>query len=99
MATVTKAALVESLFVEFGLNKKEAKVLVDLLFEEMVSSLIKGHPIRLSGLGNFDIKEKTARPGRNPKTLKEAVIAPRRVVTFKTGHKLKTLLDSQELQA
>jgi integration host factor subunit alpha len=95
MQTLTKAGLVDSLFLELGLNKTEAKQLVDLFFDGLVDNLVSCHPIKLSGLGNFDIKDKHARPGRNPKTREDTLIEARRVVTFRAGQKLRVLLDQK----
>ena len=90
---LTKAAMAESLFNELGLNKKEARELVDLYFEELVATLASGEQIRLSGFGNFDLRDKKERPGRNPKTGEEIPITARRVVTFRPGHKLKARVE------
>lgn len=86
---LTKAELAESLITSFNLNKKDAKELVDLLFEEMRHALEQGVPLKISGLGNFDLRDKNERPGRNPKTGEDVAISARRVVTFKSGQKLK----------
>lgn len=90
---LTKANLAENLFDELGLNKREAKELVDLFFEEVRAALEKGEQVKLSGFGNFDLREKRQRPGRNPKTGEEIPISPRRVVTFRPGQKLKTRVE------
>ncbi|MEJ2309381.1 MAG: integration host factor subunit alpha [Gammaproteobacteria bacterium] len=91
--TLTKANLAESLFDEVGLNKREAKELVELYFEEIKRSLEAGNQVKLSGFGNFDLREKKQRPGRNPKTGEEIPITPRRVVTFRPGQKLKAKVE------
>jgi integration host factor subunit alpha len=91
---LTKAEMAEALFEELGLNKREAKDLVDLFFEEMRSALADGQQIKLSGFGNFDLRDKTQRPGRNPKTGEEIPISPRRVVTFRPGQKLKERVEA-----
>lgn len=87
--TVTKAELVERLFAELGLNKREAKDIVEQFFEEIKSALESGRSVKLSGFGNFGLRDKKERPGRNPKTGKEIPITARRVVTFRAGQKLK----------
>ena len=92
---LTKADISERLFEEVGLNKREAKELVDLLFEEIRSALEKGRQVKLSGFGNFDLREKNERPGRNPKTGEEIPISARRVVTFRPGQKLKARVAMQ----
>ncbi len=86
---LTKADMAKSLFNAIGLNKREARELVDLYFEELVASLAAGEQVRLSGFGNFYLRDKNARPGRNPKTGEKVPIPARRVVTFKPGQKLK----------
>jgi integration host factor subunit alpha len=91
--TLTKANLAESLFDEVGLNKREAKELVELFYEEIKRSLEQGQQVKLSGYGNFDLREKKQRPGRNPKTGEEIPISPRRVVTFRPGQKLKARVE------
>ncbi len=86
---LTKADMAKSLFNAIGLNKKEARELVDLYFEELVAALADGEQIRFSGFGNFYLRDKKERPGRNPKTGEEVPIPARRVVTFRPGQKLK----------
>lgn len=91
---VTKAAMAERLFEELGLNKREAKEVVDMFFEEIRSALENGEQVKLSGFGNFDLRNKNQRPGRNPKTGEEIPISARRVVTFRPGQKLRTRVES-----
>lgn len=86
---LTKAELAEYLFNTLGLNKKEARELVEIFFEEIRKALENGEPVKLSGFGNFNLRDKSQRPGRNPKTGEDIPISPRRVVTFRAGHKLK----------
>ncbi len=88
-----KADMVESLFNEMGLNKNEAHELINLFFEELTASLAVGEQVKLSGFGRFDLRDKNARPGRNPKTGEKVPITARRVVTFKAGQKLKARVD------
>ena len=90
---LTKAEIAENLFNEVGLNKREAKDLVEVFFEEIRGSLERGEPVKLSGFGNFNLRDKTERPGRNPKTGEEIPISARRVVTFRAGHKLKSRVE------
>ncbi len=87
--TVTKADLRDTLFNEVGLNKRESKEFVESFFEKICLLLGEGYSIKLSGFGNFNLREKPERLGRNPKTGEEVPISPRRVVTFKPGQKLK----------
>jgi integration host factor subunit alpha len=91
---LTKADMAEKLFDELGLNKREAKELVELFFEEIRYALEKGQQVKLSGFGNFDLREKNQRPGRNPKTGEEIPISARRVVTFRSGQKLKARVEA-----
>ena len=86
---LTRAGMVESLFNELGLNKREARELVDMFYEELCASLAVGEQVKLSGFGSFDLRDKKERPGRNPKTGENMLIPPRRVVTFRAGNKLK----------
>lgn len=95
MSTLTKADLVESLFLELGLNKREAKEVVELFFSSIRNALESGHTVKLSGLGNFDLRDKKARPGRNPKTMEDKIIEARRVVTFHAGQKLKAQVEEE----
>lgn len=89
MTALTKADLAESINIELGLNKREAMGIVECFFEEVRSSLESGEQVKLSGFGNFNLRDKRERPGRNPKTGKEIPISSRRVVTFHAGQKLK----------
>ncbi|MEX0430705.1 integration host factor subunit alpha [Spiribacter insolitus] len=91
---LTKADMAERLFEEVGLNKREAKELVESFFEEIRSALEDGTPVKLSGFGNFDLRDKNERPGRNPKTGEEIPISARRVVTFRPGQKLKSRVEA-----
>ena len=91
---LTKAEMAEALFEELGLNKREAKELVDLFFEEVRMALEDGAQIKLSGFGNFDLRSKNQRPGRNPKTGQEIPISARTVVTFRPGQKLKERVEA-----
>ncbi|HET6586707.1 MAG TPA: integration host factor subunit alpha [Oleiagrimonas sp.] len=91
--TLTKAAMAEQLFIDLGLNKREAKEFVDAFFEAIRESLERGEQVKLSGFGNFDLRDKNQRPGRNPKTGEEIPISARRVVTFRPGQKLKVRVE------
>ena len=91
---LTKADMAEKLFEELGLNKREAKELVEMFFEEIRAALEQGSQVKLSGFGNFDLRNKNERPGRNPKTGEEIPITARRVVTFRPGQKLKARVEA-----
>ena len=92
--TLTKAKLADLMFDRVGLNKREAKDMVESFFEEIRMALEKGHSVKLSGFGNFQLREKPQRPGRNPKTGEEIPITARRVVTFHASQKLKQLVET-----
>ena len=93
--TLTKAELAEMLFDRVGLNKREAKDIVDTFFEEIRDALARGEPVKLSGFGNFQVRNKPPRPGRNPKTGETIPIAARRVVTFHASQKLKSAVEAE----
>ncbi|EYC51217.1 integration host factor subunit alpha [Hylemonella gracilis str. Niagara R] len=86
---LTKAHLAELLFEQIGLNKRESKDMVDAFFDLVAERLTQGQDVKISGFGNFQIRTKAARPGRNPRTGEEIPIEARRVVTFHASHKLK----------
>ena len=90
---LTKAEMAEYLFEKLDFSKKEAKEMVELFFEELRGSLESGEQIKLSGFGNFDLRDKSERPGRNPKTGEDIPISARRVVTFRAGQKLKSRVE------
>ncbi len=91
--TLTKAELADLLFERVGLNKREAKDMVEYFFEEVRTSLEAGDSVKLSGFGNFQLRDKPQRPGRNPKTGEEIPISARRVVTFHASQKLKAMVE------
>lgn len=93
--TLTKAELAEMLFERVGLNKREAKDMVETFFDEIRGALERGESVKLSGFGNFQLRDKPQRPGRNPKTGEEIPISARRVVTFHASQKLKTQIDGE----
>ncbi|MGM0905544.1 MAG: integration host factor subunit alpha [Pseudomonadota bacterium] len=93
---LTKAELAEVLFDKYGISKQDAKVLVEDFFEEIRVALEKGEQVKLSGFGNFELRTKNQRPGRNPKTGEEIPILARRVVTFKPGQKFKSRVENAE---
>jgi integration host factor subunit alpha len=91
---LTKAEMAERLFDDVGLNKREAKEMVEGFYEEIRNSLASNKQVKLSGFGNFDLRDKKQRPGRNPKTGEEIPISARRVVTFRPGQKLKARVEA-----
>ena len=94
--TITKNSLVEVIHDEVGLNKREAKELIEEFFETIKNTLEEGNDIKFPGFGNFILRDKVARPGRNPKTGENVTISGRRVVTFKSGLKLKSKLEAYD---
>lgn len=94
MGALTKADMADKLNEELGLNKREARDMVELFFEQIRQALEHNERVKLSGFGNFDLRDKNARPGRNPRTGEEIPITPRRVVTFKPGQKLRARVEA-----
>ena len=93
LPTLTKAELADMLFEQVGLNKREAKDMVETFFDEIRNALERGELVKLSGFGNFQLRDKPQRPGRNPKTGEEIPITARRVVTFHASQKLKSMVE------
>ena len=93
---LTKAELAEDLFEKHGISKQDAKALVEEFFEEIRAALESGEQVKLSGFGNFELRTKGQRPGRNPKTGEEIPIKARRVVSFKPGQKFKSRVENAE---
>lgn len=91
---LTKAEVAEHLTEKLGLNKRDAKEMVELFFEEIRETLENSEQVKLSGFGNFDLREKAERPGRNPKTGEDIPISARKVVTFRPGQKLKSRVEN-----
>ena len=91
---LTKADIAEHLFVKLGINKKDAKDLVESFFEEIRAALENGEQIKLSGFGNFDLRDKKERPGRNPKTGDQVTVPKKRMPFFKVGKELRDRLNS-----
>ncbi|MEW6984485.1 integration host factor subunit alpha [Colwelliaceae bacterium 6471] len=90
---LTKAEVAEHLYEKVGLNKRDAKDMVEVFFEEIRETLESGEQVKLSGFGNFDLRQKSERPGRNPKTGEDIPISARKVVTFRPGQKLKSRVE------
>ena len=93
---LTKADIAEHLFTQLGMSKREAKDMVEAFFEEIRQALERGEQVKISGFGNFDLREKNQRPGRNPKTGEDTLIRSRRVVTYWPGQKLKARVENVE---
>jgi|SRR3989339_13879 len=96
MSALTKAEMAEYLFNTLGFNKQEAKEFIELFFEEIKEALAQGKMMKLSGFGNFNLRDKSERPGRNPKTGEMIPVTARRVVTFHAGHKLKSKVEDSD---
>lgn len=93
--TLTRAILTEEVSSQMGLTRIESEQFIEACFSLIVNSLARGEPVKISSFGNFNLIDKESRPGRNPKTLEECVVSERRVVTFKAGNKLKSLIQDQ----
>ncbi len=93
--TLTKAELSELLFERLGLNKRESKDMVEAFFDHIHDELVKSDEVKLSGFGNFQVRRKAPRPGRNPRTGEEIPIEERHVVTFHASHKLKAIVQGE----
>lgn len=93
---LTKAELAELLYDSIGLNKREAKDMVEAFFDEIAQRIVAGEDVKISGFGNFETREKAARPGRNPRTGEPVEIKPRRVVTFHVSPKLRAAIQGDE---
>lgn len=93
MAALTKADIATRLFEEIGLTKREAKEIVELFFKQICEALAKGQQVKISGFGNFELHDKNERPGRNPKTGEMIPVSARRVVTFRSGQKLRARVE------
>jgi integration host factor subunit alpha len=93
--TLTKAELAELLFERLGLNKRESKDMVEAFFDFIHDELVKGDDVKLSGFGNFQVRRKAPRPGRNPRTGEAIPIRARNVVTFHASHKLKAIVQGE----
>jgi integration host factor subunit alpha len=96
--TLTKAELADLLFERLGLNKRESKDMVEAFFDIIQSALITGRDVKMSGFGNFNIRRKAPRPGRNPRTGETIPIKARNVVTFHASHKLKDVVQGDTAQ-
>lgn len=90
---LTKAEIAEHLVNKLNINKRDAKEVVEAFFEQIRNALESGEQVKLSGFGNFDLRDKSQRPGRNPKTGEDIPISARRVVTFRPGQKLKNRVE------
>ena len=99
LETLTKADIIDHLVGKFGFTRQQGRLLVDSFFDEIYDNLVEGKNVKLSGFGNFVLKDKKSRPGRNPKTGQEVKITARRVVTFKAGQKLRRQVEHFQLKS
>lgn len=96
MATLTKADIIDHLTIRLRMSRQDARLLVDVFFAQIAQHLASGNEVKLSGFGNFELKDKKARPGRNPKTGEEIPVDARRVVTFKAGQKFRNAIKAKQ---
>jgi integration host factor subunit alpha len=93
---MTKADLVDKIFEKIGLSKKEAQEIIEILFDTMKQTFVEGESVKISGFGTFNVRNKVARRGRNPKTGEELEISPRKVITFRASNQLKDVLEKEK---
>jgi len=94
---MTKADLVDKIFEKIGLSKKEAQEIIEILFDTMKQTFVEGELVKISGFGTFNVRNKVARRGRNPKTGEELEISPRKVITFRASNQLKDVLEKRDV--
>ena len=94
---MTKADLIERIFEKIGLSKKEAQEMIEILFDIMKQTFVEGESVKISGFGTFNVRQKMARRGRNPKTGDDLRITPRRVITFRASNQLKAEMEKQNV--
>ena len=94
MKTVTRADVAETIYTEIGLSRKDSNDILDMILDEMTNELVKGNDVKLSSFGTFALRNKKARAGRNPKTGVEAVISPRRVISFKPSQTMRKIINA-----
>ena len=95
MSAVTKADMIDRLTIRLRITRQDARQIVDKFFEEISQNLADGKEVKISGFGNFELKDKKSRPGRNPKTGESIPVKARRVVTFKAGQKFRTRIEME----
>ena len=95
-STMTKADIVEKVYSKIGFSKKEASELVELVFNSLKNVLVNGEKVKISGFGNFVVRGKNERVGRNPQTGEQIKISARRVLTFRPSQVLKAMLNGEE---
>ena len=94
MKTITRADVAETIYEEIGLSRKDSNDILDMILDEITQELVSGHDVKLSSFGTFSLRDKKARAGRNPKTGVDAVITPRRVISFKPSQTMRKVINS-----
>jgi integration host factor subunit alpha len=94
---MTKADLVDRIFEKIGLSKKEAQEIIEILFDTMKQTFVEGESIKISGFGTFNVRQKMARRGRNPKTGDDLEINPRKVISFRASNQIKSVLEKRDV--
>lgn len=94
MKTITRADVAETIYEEIGLSRKDSGDILDMILDEMTQELVKGNDVKLSSFGSFALRNKKARAGRNPKTGVDAVISPRRVISFKPSQTMRKIINA-----
>jgi integration host factor subunit alpha len=94
---MTKADLVDRIFEKIGLSKKEAQEIIEILFDTMKQTFVEGESIKISGFGTFNVRQKMARRGRNPKTGEDLEINPRKVISFKASNQIKSAIEKRDV--
>ena len=94
MKTITRADVAETIYEEIGLSRKDSSDILDMILDEIVQELTKGNEVKLSSFGTFSLRDKKARAGRNSKTGVEAVISPRRVISFKPSQTMRKIINA-----
>ena len=94
MKTITRADVAEAIYEEIGLSRKDSNDILHMIHDEMTNELVKGNDVKLSSFGTFALRNKKARAGRNPKTGVEAVISPRRVISFKPSQTMRKIINA-----
>ncbi|MEQ1665149.1 MAG: integration host factor subunit alpha [Bdellovibrionales bacterium] len=96
-STITKADIVEKVYQKIGFSKKEASELVEMVFNQLKNTLCDGEKVKISGFGNFVVRQKKERIGRNPQTGDQIKISARRVLTFRPSQVLKAILNGEDV--
>jgi integration host factor subunit alpha len=94
---MTKADLVDRIFEKIGLSKKEAQEIIEILFDTMKQTFVEGESIKISGFGTFNVRQKMARRGRNPKTGDDLEINPRKVISFRASNQIKSAIENRDV--